>query len=89
MNNPDITLIDEIEYFLFELDYEFYKLFNLEIPKCGCYSRWEECCNNWMYCSYMCSEGIDGYKRLFLSKIFYYSVRFINTVKNKIRKLLK
>lgn len=84
--HPDITLTDDIEHFLFELDYEFYKLFSIEIPRCGHYSRWEECCHNWEYCGYMCGEGIDGYKRLFLSKIFFNWIRFINSIKNKIRK---
>lgn len=78
------TIQNKIENFLFDIDVRLYSLFKIEIPPCGEYDGLEPCCNNSYFCDYMCSCGIGGCKRLFLSNIFYKLCRIYNKIRSKL-----
>jgi len=87
--HPDITITDDIEKFLFDIEYKIWKFFHIKIPSCGHYERYEQCCNDFRevynYCDYMCFYGVSGCKRLLLSNVFFHTVRLINRIINKLR----
>ena len=87
--HPDITVIEDIERFLFNFEYKILKFLHIKIPNCGHYDRNEQCCNDFRevynFCDYMCFYGISGHKRLLLSNMFFHLTRLTSKIIYKLR----